>query len=195
MQSSTDQSHSVYFQKEVSPPKTTNLKSYKRGTYLQLKGDAIKRIFFVKEGVLRSFDTGKNGREFIFMFATKGSLMYDHSSLATRPGTSQLYIDVIEDCIVESINPDLFRANASSPDCDQDLLLNMQQSLSQMQERILMMMRSSIYERYEHFLDTYSHICNRIPQKMIASYLGITPEAFSNIKAKYYKSQKLLRSA
>ena len=47
-----------------------------------------------------------------------------------------------------------------------------------------MLMSSSAIERYNHFVKTYPDIIQRVPQKMIASYLGITPEALSKIKNK-----------
>ena len=45
-----------------------------------------------------------------------------------------------------------------------------------------MIMNATARERYEHFLETYNPIVNRAPQRMIASYLGITPEALSKIR-------------
>ena len=45
-----------------------------------------------------------------------------------------------------------------------------------------MLMSASAIERYEHFTETYPCISQRVPQKMIASYLGITPEALSKVK-------------
>lgn len=44
-------------------------------------------------------------------------------------------------------------------------------------------MSSSAIERYEHFIQTYPDIVQRVPQKMIASYLGITPQALSTLRA------------
>ena len=43
-------------------------------------------------------------------------------------------------------------------------------------------MSASAWERYEHFLETYPNIVQRVPQRMIASYLGITPEALSKLR-------------
>ena len=43
-------------------------------------------------------------------------------------------------------------------------------------------MSASAKERYELFLETYPKIPNRVPQRMIASYLGITPQALSTIR-------------
>lgn len=69
---------------------------------------------------------------------------------------------------------------------DTKLLFN---RIGVLQTRVIMLMSSSAIERYEHFIETYTDIAQRVPQKMIASYLGITPEALS--KAKGDKMRRL----
>jgi CRP-like cAMP-binding protein len=54
--------------------------------------------------------------------------------------------------------------------------------LAVLQKRIIMLISASAVERYEHFLQTYPDIIQRVPQKMVASYLGITPEALSRVR-------------
>ena len=54
--------------------------------------------------------------------------------------------------------------------------------LEVLQKRIISLMSASAIERYEQFLKTYPDIVQRVPQKMIASYLSVTPEALSNAK-------------
>ena len=51
-------------------------------------------------------------------------------------------------------------------------------------------MSASALERYEHFIETYPDIVQRVPQRMIASYLGVTPEALSNAKRLRIRKQK-----
>ena len=51
-----------------------------------------------------------------------------------------------------------------------------------LQRRVILLMSASAKERYELFLETYPKIPNRVPQRMIASYLGITPQALSTIR-------------
>ena len=58
-----------------------------------------------------------------------------------------------------------------------------------LQRRVIMLMSASAKDRYELFLETYPKIPNRVPQRMIASYLGITPEALSKIRGKIAKSK------
>lgn len=57
-----------------------------------------------------------------------------------------------------------------------------------MQKRIILLLGAPAVERYEHFVKTYPDIVQRVPQKMIASYLGITPEALSKVKKEWLRS-------
>jgi len=45
-----------------------------------------------------------------------------------------------------------------------------------------MLLSSSAIERYDYFLETYPGISQRVPQKMIASFIGITPQALSTLR-------------
>ena len=53
-----------------------------------------------------------------------------------------------------------------------------------------MLMSASAIERFDHFMETYPNIIQRVPQRMIASYLGITPEALSTVKGERKKKSK-----
>ena len=59
--------------------------------------------------------------------------------------------------------------------------------VSVLQNRVLMLMSANAATRYEEFIRTYPNITQRVPQRMIASYLGITPEALSKIRGKMAK--------
>jgi CRP-like cAMP-binding protein len=52
-----------------------------------------------------------------------------------------------------------------------------------LQRRVLMMMSTSALERYEYFLELYPDLTSRLTQRHIASYLGITPQALSKLRA------------
>jgi hypothetical protein len=49
---------------------------------------------------------------------------------------------------------------------------------------VLMLMSASAADRYAYFIATYPDLFNRVPQHMIATYLGITPQALSTIRGK-----------
>lgn len=167
----------------------TGVRLYKKGQILQYKGDRNSKIYFVKKGLVRSYDIDKNGRVHTFMFAISGQSIYDPNSINTSK-PSELFLDVIEDSVVETIN--LKSLDTSSiPSKSKDVIISMlNTSLCELQNRVIKMMSASTYERYEFFLKKYPEIANRIPQWMIASYLGITPEALSSVKGKYYRQLK-----
>jgi CRP-like cAMP-binding protein len=162
--------------------KRIELKQYKKGTLLQKKGDTIGHLYFVKKGILRSFCLDEKGKEHNFMFASEGWLMSDIES-QSHNAPSELYIDVLEDCEVEVLNQstaeELFNSKKLIDHLGNQRLLR---RLGVLQRRVIMLMSASALERYNHFLETYPDLVQRIPQKMIASYLGITPEGLSKIR-------------
>jgi CRP-like cAMP-binding protein len=86
-----------------------------------------------------------------------------------------LFIDAIEDSVV------IRKEKGIHEEHDLPKLFK---RLRILQRRVIMLMCASAIERYEHFIETYPDIVQRVPQKMIASYLGITPEALSTVRRK-----------
>jgi len=106
------------------------------------------------------------------MFAPEGWVIAD-TAPPEMPGT--LLIDALEDSVIIQREKDLSKENQPA---------KVMKRLYVLQQRIIMLMSASALERYEHFIETYPDIVQRVPQKMIASYLGITPEALSTVKKK-----------
>jgi len=155
-----------------------------RGQILQRKGDKSSKTFFVKSGCLRSYSVDDKGKEHIFMFAPEGWIISDmDASLFDRP--ADLYIDAIEDSEIEVLERDLFTAAAPS----MQGMAKLAKRISVLQRRIIMLMSATLQERYLDFLDTYPDIAQRVPQKMIASYLGVTPEALSKVRGDMTKQK------
>ncbi|MEM1219918.1 MAG: Crp/Fnr family transcriptional regulator [Bacteroidota bacterium] len=142
----------------------------KKGQLLVNKGDVSNKVFLVQEGLLRSYSIDDKGKEHIFMFAPKGWVIADYNHF---DAPSQLFIDAIEDSVVVQVD------KQSAIEHDVPKLIRRIQVL---QNRVIMLMSATAIERYEHFVETYPDIVQRVPQKMIASYLGITPEALSTVK-------------
>lgn len=143
----------------------------KKGEILQQSGQLNTKVYFVKSGLLRSYTIDEKGKEHIFMFAPENWIIAD-STLDELP--CELYIDVLEDAVIK-----IKEKNFEDDKIDVTALMK---RMGVLQKRILMLMSSSAIERYEHFIETYPQIIQRVPQKMIASYLGITPEALSKVK-------------
>lgn len=145
----------------------------KKGEIIQSSGELNSKVYYVEKGLLRSYAISKKGKEHIFMFAPEGWTIAD-SVVPEEP--CALFIDAIEDSTLQ----------VSEKDPEVRLVNNkmLRKRIWVMQNRIIMLMCATALERYEHFVETYPQITRRVPQKMIASYLGITPEALSKVKGK-----------
>ncbi|MEP2688320.1 Crp/Fnr family transcriptional regulator [Maribacter dokdonensis] len=144
----------------------------KKGRVLQRKGDLSSKVYLVESGLLRSYTIDGKGKEHIYMFGPENWIVADNCQL-NEP--CQLFIDAIENSIINiTTKEELLK---SSPD-----LKALAKRLRVMQNRIIMLMSSNAKERYEHFITTYPNVTQRVPLKMIASYLGITPEALSRVR-------------
>ena len=94
------------------------------------------------------------------------------------------YIDAIENTKAYYINVnDLVYLFDNFPEMERYGRLSMGTVFGHFMERITSMRFTSAKERYNHFQKTYSNIYHRIPLGMVASYLGITQETLSRIRA------------
>ena len=145
--------------------------SVRKGEILQYKGDLNGKVYTVETGLLRSYSIDDKGKEHIFIFAPEGWIIADFNPTDVP---CELFIDALEDSTITVREKDLQKRML-----DVSLLTK---RISVLQKRVIMLMSFSAIERYEHFIATYPNIIKRVPQKMIASYLGITPEALSKVK-------------
>lgn len=144
----------------------------KKGHFLQRSGEYNSKAYVVKSGLIRSYHIDEKGKEHIFMFGPEGWIISDYLG-TTEP--SILFIDALEDSVVEVLEKKLEGIVTID-------VVKIFKRVGVLQNRVLMLMSSSAIERYEHFIRTYPKIVQRVPQRMIASYLGITPEALSKVK-------------
>jgi CRP-like cAMP-binding protein len=149
-----------------------------KGEVLLRKGDKVRKHYFVKTGLLRSYTLDENGREHIFMFAPEGWIISDIGWQVVGK-EDDLYIDAVENSQVEILEDGLFSSEDLSTEEDIQKLAN---RIYVLQKRIILLMSASLRDRYLDFLATYPGIVQRVPQKMIASYLGVTPEALSKLR-------------
>ncbi|WP_310991998.1 Crp/Fnr family transcriptional regulator [Aequorivita marina] len=157
-------------------------KEFKSGAVLLEKGAPCRHSFFVEKGLLRSYMLAEDGKEHIIQFAPESWFIVDRSSVYFSE-TSKSYIEAIEDSKVVLLNDDFFsQVSALYPKFSQfnDRLLH--KHILQMQQRINLLLGASAETRYLNFIELYPDLLLRVPQWMIASYLGITPESLSRVR-------------
>lgn len=145
--------------------------SLKKGEIIQRPGDLNSKVYHVVNGLLRSYTIDEKGKEHIFMFGPEGWVVADNTPAEVPV---DLFIDALEDTIVRVVEKNL---TEESPN-----VAPLMRRISVLQKRVILLMSASAIQRYEHFEETYPDILKRVPQKMIASYLGLTPEALSKVK-------------
>lgn len=159
-------------------------KKLRKKQYLLQEGDVCKYIAFVEKGALRAYSVDENDTERIIQFALEGWLISDlYSFLTGEPATYN--IDALEDSelvlISQSANDELLK---SVPKYETFTRLNITGAYLAMQKRLTSIISASLEERYTEFHALYPDIVQRVPQHMIASYMGLTPETLSRIRRK-----------
>lgn len=149
-----------------------------KGQMLQRAGELNTKVFGVETGLLRSYTIDEKGKEHIFAFANEGWTIAD---LCEVSDPCELFIDALEDSTITVIDKEERKRQV-----DINTVVN---RIFVLQKRVIMLMSASAMERYKHFLKTYPYIVQRVSQKMIASYLGVTPEALSRVRKELSKAE------
>lgn len=154
------------------------------GESLHQAGELAKYAAFIAKGCLRSYVIDPKGKEHIVMFAPENWWLADNISLATKT-PSQYFVDAIEDSSVLLIDPASHeKLVENSPGYAAAFRKGLQRHAAAKDERIVKSLSNSAEERYLDFLKIYPSIATRVPQWMVASYLGLSPETISRIRKK-----------
>ena len=162
-------------------------KKVKKGNFLLREGEICKDIFFVEKGILRMYSVDINGKEHIVQFAPENWLISDRSSVFFEEN-SHYYIDATEDAEVWVLKDEFFtemQIKYPETNINNKRLLN--KHIKNLQDRINSLLSDSAEERYMKFIKMYPDIMLRVPQWMVASYLGITPESLSRVRKELAK--------
>jgi CRP-like cAMP-binding protein len=152
------------------------------GAFLQRAGDVVRYATFVARGCLRNYLIDGKGKEHILQFAPETWWLADATSL-TQGTPSSYFIEAVEDSEVLLIDgPSHQRLVDTVPGFAAAFRTGLQRHAAAKDQRIAGALASSAEERYREFLRQYPSIVARVPQAMLASYLGITPETLSRIR-------------
>lgn len=189
--------YELFFQKfrekvPLTAQEEEHIKSYltpkkvRKRQYLLQEGDVCKALVFVEKGLLRGYLVDDAG-EHIVQFAKEGWTIADLLSfLASEP--SSYNIDAIEDSEViligKTVHEELLK---TVPKYETYFRLLITNAYVALQKRLTRFMKATAEDQYTTFTRMYPDIVQRVPQHMIASYMGLTPETLSRVRKKISK--------
>lgn len=153
-----------------------------KGSFLLRQGEICKHSFYVEQGLLKYYSIDEKGKEHILQFAPEKWFVTDRESVYFHQ-PSHYFIQALEDSSVilldENFIAQLAQENKSFIEFNNRLLHN---HIRHLQNRINQLLSATAEERYLNFIKIYPDLLLRIPQSMVASYLGITPESLSRVR-------------
>lgn len=152
--------------------------------FLLQEGDPSNHMRFIEKGCLRSFYLDKDGKEHILQFGIEDWWINDlYAYLSRTP--ARHFLQALESTTVWQIHRDqLEKLFVQVPQMERFFRLKIQNAYVASQQRSIKSLSQTAEERYLDFRRQYRSIEQRVPQYMIASYLGITPEHLSAIRKK-----------
>ncbi|MDG5493026.1 Crp/Fnr family transcriptional regulator [Psychroserpens sp. SPM9] len=161
-------------------------KILEKGDYLLRNGEICRTDNFVTNGVLKAFYINpQTGKEEILYFAIENWWATDIESFQKQKA-SIYNIQAIETTELLQINYHSFQKMLIKiPKLERFFRIILENYLGSLQKRLITNNTLDAEQRYFSFIENYSEIANKVPQYLIASYLGITPEFLSRIRKKY----------
>ncbi len=158
----------------------TLIKSFKKGSILLKEGGISNACYFILKGCIRSYFL-KDGEEKTIEIYTE-----EQSVVPSNYGTSipsDYYLECLEDTVVTIGNPELEKETFRKyPQLESLARVIAEKTIVKQRESLTQFKTSTPEERYLNLLKTRPDLTQRIPQHLIASYLGIKPESLSRIR-------------
>ncbi|SEB01542.1 Crp/Fnr family transcriptional regulator [Pedobacter hartonius] len=161
--------------------KDIKVKTFEKNKLILSPGETSAKTYFVTEGLLRCYSIDSKGKANVIQFAPELWWLSERNGFFNEP--SDFYIDAIESTTALMIPRNYINDSAAHVPCLYDFNNNiLNNSIRFMQKRINMLLSATAEERYLDFIKLYPNLTLRVPQWMIASYLGITPESLSRVR-------------
>lgn len=156
-------------------------KKIRRKQFLLREGEINKYGIFVTNGCLRSYSIDTNGFEHILQFAPPGWWIGDMQSMI-RQEPATLNIDAVDNSEIILIHkPDLDKLYTTVPKLERFFRILAENALATYQHRLIDSLSLSAMERYNNFCKRYPSLVECLSQKMVAAYIGVTPEFLSKM--------------
>ena len=158
-----------------------------KGEFFLEAGKINKHIGFLHKGLVRYF-VYKDEEESTFEFTKEGEFIADYQSFNNKTNSVQ-NIQAIEECEILIINYEnvqtIFNSTKKGNLIGRRII---EHRFDIMVNQLLAIYMQNHEERYQNFIKHYSDLSQRIPQYLIASYVGVKPESLSRIRRRFAKN-------
>lgn len=162
-------------------------RTFKRKAFVLRKGEVARHTNFINKGCLREYNIDQDGKIHIDYLAVENYWISDLYSFLTQTPSTQ-NIDALEDTeVLQITNTNMERLYTEVPKFERMYRILYQNSLIAHHSRMMKTISGTAKERFLQFREKYPGLEQRIPQKQIAAYLGITPEYMSMLKRKIHQ--------
>ena len=155
----------------------------KKGEVIIHEGQSVNKTFFVMQGSLRSYCLDKEGKAHTLQFAIKDWWISDFIAIYSNVPASLTVESITESTVVEFNTKKLNEIYGQFPELEAFQRKNLERHVVSLHKRILNQLQLTAAERYSLFLQQYPDMEKHIPNYHIASYLGITQQSLSRIRA------------
>lgn len=158
-------------------------RKYLKGQYILQQGDICNTSCFIISGCVKMFYVDDLGQEHIIMFGVENWWASDLGSFISH-APSDFNVQCIENTeLIQISRSNIEKAYSKIPKLERLFRIIIEKAYVASQKRIIRNFSMSAKQRYLVFKQSYPEIEQRIPQYMVASYLGITKEFLSKIKS------------
>jgi CRP-like cAMP-binding protein len=173
-----DQAESEYLSSLLLPQKV------KQGDFIETAGELTRFFIYVNSGCLMTYYTDKDAFDHVIQFATTGWWTGDLHSFTKQVPSIYSTRALADSEVLLLPKNSMDQLLEKFPRFERYFRIIFQNSLITHQQRIIMSYSATADERYLQFREKYPTLEQFVPQKYIASYLGITPEFLSKIRRK-----------
>lgn len=158
----------------------------KKGTILLQEGDVCKKLWFLADGLLRSYHNIGN-KEITSRIMFRNHIVISPGSFFTQTPATESIESLSDGTVVTLSFADLQKIYSKFPEFNYHTRIITEQYFYKQEQRLYMLRRRDAAAKYNYFLENYSDYLKDIPQKYIASFLNIAPETLSRTRSKLSK--------
>lgn len=157
----------------------------RKRAFLLQEGQICTKVAWVAKGSMRMFLVDKGTKEHIIDFGLETNYIADSTSFIHKT-PSLFYINAIEDSELFLFSMETLNSLTEQiPKFEKVIQAAAIHQIAKYQDRIATTLTLSADEKYRLLLRQNPQLAQHVPQHMIASYLGITPETLSRIRKKF----------